>query len=252
MTRINVVGVTRIFGTDERMVAALADVNLQIADGQLVALMGPSGSGKTTLLNMISALDRPNSGEIFVDDVAIAGISDDARGAIRQRIGFIFQRFALIPTASAYENIEFALRIAHIPRDEWHTRIMHTLAQLDMQPHAHHRPSELSGGQQQRIAIARALATDPPLIIADEPTANLDSHRGATVLELFRTLCQHGKTIVMSTHDATAVRYATHICRMHAGQIVSMAPPTPTNDATPTSPPQNATASKPRTTPRNG
>lgn len=248
MTRIEVVGVTRIFGSDDRSVTALTDVNLHITDGQMVALMGPSGSGKTTLLNMISALDRPNSGEILMDGVAIAAISDEARATLRQGIGFIFQRFALIPTASAYENIEFALRIAQIPRDEWQTRITRTLTQLDMLDHAHHRPGELSGGQQQRIAIARALATDPPLIIADEPTANLDSHRGATVLELFRTLCQHGKTIVMSTHDAAAERYATHICRMQAGRVTNFAPPV-TTGAEPTSPPQSAKASKKRKAP---
>lgn len=247
MTRIEIINVQRTFGSGERTVTALNNVNLTFHHGQLIALMGPSGSGKTTLLNMVGALDRPDSGKVLHDTKDISSLSDAQRSEIRQRIGFIFQRFALIPTASAYENIEFALRISHIPRNEWHTRIMQTLAQLDIADHAHHRPNELSGGQQQRIAIARAIATDPQIIIADEPTANLDSHRGATVLELFRLLCQQGKTIIMSTHDSTSERYATHVCRMRAGSVESFAPPR--GGEAPTSQPQNAAASKTQTAP---
>lgn len=225
MTYIQIAHVSRVFESADTRVVALDNVSAQIERGQLVALMGPSGSGKTTLLNMVSALDRPSHGDVVMDGVALGTLDDTQRSAIRQHIGFIFQRFALIPTASAYENIEFALRIAHIPRSEWDARILQTLTQLDMREHAHHRPTELSGGQQQRIAIARALATDPPLIIADEPTANLDSQRGATVLELFRLLCSQGKTIVMSTHDPAAERYATHVYRMRAGSIMRIDTP---------------------------
>ena len=125
----------------------------------------------------------------------------------------------MIPTASAYENIEFALRIADVPRPVWQERIMHTLTQLDIADHAHHRPNELSGGQQQRVAIARALAIHPQLLLADEPTANLDAQRGTAVLTLFTELCQSGITIVMSTHDPAAERYASHVCRMRSGQV---------------------------------
>ena len=249
MTRIELINVQRTFGSGDRTVTALDNVNLTFNSGQLIALMGPSGSGKTTLLNMVGALDRPDRGKVLHDTKDVSGMTDAQRSEIRQRIGFIFQRFALIPTASAYENIEFALRISQIPRDQWQTRIMQTLAQLDIQDHAHHRPGELSGGQQQRIAIARAIATQPQIIIADEPTANLDSQRGATVLELFRLLCQQGTIIIMSTHDSTAERYATHVCRMRAGSVVSFAPPK--GGEAPTSQPQSATASKTQTTPHN-
>lgn len=220
MTHIDVTHVRKTFGSGDQLVVALDDINVSFAPGQLVALMGPSGSGKTTLLNMISALDRPDSGDVLWDGVSLGALDDTQRSMMRQHIGFIFQRFALIPTASAYENIEFALRISHIPRNEWDARIMQTLSQLDMREHAHHRPNELSGGQQQRIAVARALAIDAPLLIADEPTANLDSQRGTAILEIFRSLCQQGKTIVMSTHDPVSERYATQICRMRAGQII--------------------------------
>lgn len=232
MTFISINHVTRVFGDGERQITALADVSAHIARGELVALMGPSGSGKTTLLNMISALDAPTSGDVVIDGVSCSTRTEQQRSEIRQRIGFIFQRFALIPTASAYENIEFSLRISQVPRHLWEERITNVLTQLEMNDHANKRPNELSGGQQQRIAIARALAIDPDFIIADEPTANLDSQRGTTVLELFRTLCQQGKTIIMSTHDPAAERYATHIYRMQAGHIVTI--DTPTRGVTPT------------------
>jgi ABC-type lipoprotein export system ATPase subunit len=185
----------------------------------VIILRGVSGSGKTTMLNMIGALDRPDSGTILLNNHDVGAMNDGERAVFRRGIGFIFQRFALIPTASAYENIEFALRIADVPRPVWQERIMHTLTQLDIADHAHHRPNELSGGQQQRVAIARALAIHPQLLLADEPTANLDAQRGAAVLTLFTELCQSGITIVMSTHDPAAERYASHVCRMRSGQV---------------------------------
>lgn len=219
MTLITLQHVTRTFGSGDTQVCALNDVSTEFQPGNLIALMGPSGSGKTTMLNMIGALDRPDSGAILLNKRDIGTMNDSERALFRRGIGFIFQRFALIPTASAYENIEFALRIADVPRSAWHTRIMRTLTKLDMADHAHHRPNELSGGQQQRVAIARALAIDPQLLLADEPTANLDAQRGAAVLRLFIELCQSGVTIVMSTHDPAAERYASHVCRMRSGQI---------------------------------
>ena len=219
MTKISIQHVTRIFGNDETQVRALNDVSVEFQHGSLIALMGPSGSGKTTMLNMIGALDRPDSGTILLNNHDVGAMNDGERAVFRRGIGFIFQRFALIPTASAYENIEFALRIADVPRPVWQERIMHTLTQLDIADHAHHRPNELSGGQQQRVAIARALAIHPQLLLADEPTANLDAQRGAAVLTLFTELCQSGITIVMSTHDPAAERYASHVCRMRSGQV---------------------------------
>jgi ABC-type lipoprotein export system ATPase subunit len=219
MTKIVLQHVTRTFGSGDTQVRALNDISTEFQHGSLIALMGPSGSGKTTMLNMIGALDRPDSGTILLNNHDVGAMSDGERAVFRRGIGFIFQRFALIPTASAYENIEFALRIADVPRPVWQERIMHTLTQLDIADHAHHRPNELSGGQQQRVAIARALAIHPQLLLADEPTANLDAQRGAAVLTLFTELCQSGITIVMSTHDPAAERYASHVCRMRSGQV---------------------------------
>ena len=219
MTKIALQHVTRVFGSGDTQVRALNDVSAEFQHGSLIALMGPSGSGKTTMLNMIGALDRPNDGTILLNAADIGAMSDGERAIFRRGIGFIFQRFALIPTASAYENIEFALRIADVPRPVWQERIIHTLTQLDIADNAHHRPNELSGGQQQRVAIARALAIHPQLLLADEPTANLDAQRGAAVLTLFTELCQSGVTIVMSTHDPAAERYASHVCRMRSGQV---------------------------------
>jgi ABC-type lipoprotein export system ATPase subunit len=219
MTKIVLQHVTRTFGSGDTQVRALNDISTEFQHGSLIALMGPSGSGKTTMLNMIGALDCPDSGTILLNNHDVGAMSDGERAVFRRGIGFIFQRFALIPTASAYENIEFALRIADVPRPVWQERIMHTLTQLDIVDHAHHRPNELSGGQQQRVAIARALAIHPQLLLADEPTANLDAQRGAAVLTLFTELCQSGITIVMSTHDPAAERYASHVCRMRSGQV---------------------------------
>jgi ABC-type lipoprotein export system ATPase subunit len=219
MTKIVLQHVTRTFGSGDTQVRALNDISTEFQHGSLIALMGPSGSGKTTMLNMIGALDRPDSGTILLNNHDVGAMSDGERAVFRRGIGFIFQRFASIPTASAYENIEFALRIADVPRPVWQERIMHTLTQLDIADHAHHRPNELSGGQQQRVAIARALAIHPQLLLADEPTANLDAQRGAAVLTLFTELCQSGITIVMSTHDPAAERYASHVCRMRSGQV---------------------------------
>ncbi len=218
---IDVRHVTKEFVTSEGTVRALDDVTLQITPGSVVTLMGPSGSGKTTLLNMISGLDKPTHGDIYVNKKHLNQLDTEQLYEFRRSIGFVFQRFALIPTASAYENMEYAMRISNIPRAEWDGRIMRTLAQLDMRDHAHHRPGELSGGQQQRVAVARALAISPSIIIADEPTANLDAQRGAAVLGMLREIGSTGVTVVISTHDPVATKYATHLCQMRGGKIES-------------------------------
>lgn len=221
---IEVTHITKEFATPEGTIQALDDVTLQIMRGNVVALMGPSGSGKTTLLNMISGLDKPTSGTITVNNIVLNQLNTDELYDFRRSIGFVFQRFALIPTASAYENMEYALRISHIPRAEWDGRIMRTLEQLDMREHAHHRPGELSGGQQQRVAVARALAISPTMIIADEPTANLDAQRGAAVLGMLRELGSQHVTVIISTHDPVATKYATHLCQMRGGKVESFGP----------------------------
>jgi ABC-type lipoprotein export system ATPase subunit len=216
---IDIQHVRKVFATPDGEVVALADISLTIPAGAMVALMGPSGSGKTTLLNIIGAMDVPTSGHVLLDGIPVERLEAEERAAFRRRIGFVFQRFALIATASAYENMEFALRIAGVDRTDWHRRILHALDILDMNDHAHHRPGELSGGQQQRIAVARAICIEPKILIVDEPTANLDSQRGAAVLNLFRSYATNGTTIVMSTHDPTSEKYATDICRLRAGAI---------------------------------
>ena len=207
---IDVQHVRKVFQTPDGEVVALNDIRLSIPTGAMVALMGPSGSGKT-------------SGTVTLDAVRVDTMHADERALFRKRIGFVFQRFALIATASAYENMEFALRIAGVDRAQWHMRILHALDILDMNDHAHHRPAELSGGQQQRIAVARAICIEPSILIVDEPTANLDSQRGAAVLSLFRNYAANGTTIVMSTHDPTSEKYATSICRLRAGAIEAYA-----------------------------
>ena len=216
---IDVQHVRKTFATPDGEVIALNDISLTIPTGTMVALMGPSGSGKTTLLNIIGAMDTPTSGSVTLDGKRVDGMEAEERATFRRGIGFVFQRFALIATASAYENMEFALRIAGVERPVWHKRILHALDVLDMSDHAHHRPGELSGGQQQRIAVARAICIEPKILIVDEPTANLDSQRGAAVLSLFRSYAANGTTIVMSTHDPTSEKYATDICRLRAGAI---------------------------------
>jgi ABC-type lipoprotein export system ATPase subunit len=237
---IDVTHVTKEFVTTEGSIRALDDVTLHIERGSVVTLMGPSGSGKTTLLNMISGLDMPTHGTITVDAKVINQLNATELYAFRRSIGFVFQRFALIPTASAYENMEYALRISNIPRSEWDGRIMRTLDQLDMRDHAHHRPGELSGGQQQRVAVARALAISPTLIIADEPTANLDAQRGAAVLGMLRELGSQGVTVIISTHDPVATKFATHLCKMRGGKIESFEP---INDGVRSMQPSNAIVS---------
>ena len=216
---IDIQHVRKVFATPDGDVVALADITLTIPTGAMVALMGPSGSGKTTLLNIIGAMDAPSSGQVTLDGISVERLDAEERAAFRRRIGFVFQRFALIATASAYENMEFALRIAGVDRTDWQRRILHALDILDMNDHAHHRPGELSGGQQQRIAVARAICIEPKILIVDEPTANLDSQRGAAVLNLFRSYAMNGTTIVMSTHDPISEKYATDICRLRAGAI---------------------------------
>lgn len=240
---IDVKHVTKEFVTPEGTIRALNDVTLHITRGSVVTLMGPSGSGKTTLLNMISGLDKPTHGSITVDNVHLNDLNTDQLYQFRRSIGFVFQRFALIPTASAYENMEYALRISNVPRTEWDGRIMRTLAQLDMREHAHHRPGELSGGQQQRVAVARALAISPTMIIADEPTANLDAQRGAAVLGMLRELGSQNVTVIISTHDPVATKYATHLCKMRGGHVESYAP---INDAIRSMQPSTAAESNPQ------
>lgn len=218
---ITIQSVERIFRSGSREVAALRGIDMQIERGDFVVLMGPSGSGKTTLLNLIGGLDKPTSGSVTVDGQALEGLNAAGLAAMRRRIGFIFQSFALLPTSTAYENVELALRIAgDTRRHEWDARIRRCLTAVGLGNWIDHRPYELSGGQQQRVAIARALAIRPNLIIADEPTGDLDSKLGEQILRLLRNLTDHEHvTLIMATHDPAAIEFATDLYRLRDGNI---------------------------------
>lgn len=218
---IQVEHVRRTFTLNGRDIHALHDMTLHIPRGAFIVLMGPSGSGKTTLLNLLGGLDSPSSGTITVDGRPLHSRSSKELADLRRRVGFIFQSFALLPTASAYENVELGLRIAGgLPRAEWDTRIRRVLHAVGLSAWVDHRPYEMSGGQQQRVAIARALAIRPRIILADEPTGDLDSKTGERVLQLLRSLVDEAQvTLVMSTHDPAASAFATHLYVLRDGQI---------------------------------
>ncbi|MBC8162538.1 MAG: ABC transporter ATP-binding protein [Roseiflexaceae bacterium] len=220
---ITISNVERTFQANGREVRALRGVDMAIPRGAFVVLMGPSGSGKTTLLNLVGGLDQPSQGSVLIEGRRTSQMSGEELAALRRRIGFIFQSFALIPTASVYENVELGLRIAGgVPRSEWATRIRRCVSAVGLLPWIDHRPYELSGGQQQRVAIARALAIRPQIILADEPTGDLDSKTGATVLSLLRELADHEDvTLLMATHDPAAAEYATDVYQLRDGVVAA-------------------------------
>jgi putative ABC transport system ATP-binding protein len=218
--RLNDVWKTYTMG--ENQVHALRGLNLEVEKGEFLSIMGPSGSGKSTAMNMIGCLDIPTKGEIFLDGVNIAKLHESDLAQIRGReIGFIFQKFNLIPTLSAKENVMLPMIFQGIPEAERHRRGQELLELVDLGDRMDHRPGELSGGQQQRVAIARALAVQPTVILADEPTGNLDSKTGANVIEFLRKLHeQQGATVVMVTHDEHVAKHADRIELLKDGQIV--------------------------------
>jgi putative ABC transport system ATP-binding protein len=207
--------ISRIYDTGKVQVPALLDVNLDVAEGEFLAIVGPSGSGKSTMMNILGCLDRPTSGLYVLDGQPVDELDDDGLARVRSRsIGFVFQSYNLLPRTSALENVATPLMYQGVPKKERMHRAQAALERLGLGDRLHHEPSELSGGQQQRVGIARALVTEPALILADEPTGNLDSHSGAEVLDLFRDLHAIGRTIVLITHDvdvATAADRAVHI-----------------------------------------
>ena len=207
-------------------IPVLLDINLDVARGEFIALMGPSGSGKSTLLNLIAGIDKPSAGTIEIDGVDIAGLSEgqlaDWRAA---NVGFIFQFYNLLPVLSAFDNVELPLLLTGLSSRERHDRVAAMLDLVGLTDRADHYPSELSGGQQQRVAIARALVTDPVLIVADEPTGDLDRTTGAEVLSLLDQLVhERGKTIVMVTHDPKAAARAGRMVHLEKGVLVDEAP----------------------------
>jgi putative ABC transport system ATP-binding protein len=208
--------------TDDLAVHALDGVSLQIQHGELVAIMGSSGSGKSTLMNMIGCLDLPTSGRYLLDGVDVRDMDEDEQSDLRNRkIGFVFQAFNLVPRTSALANVELPLSYASLPRAERRARALAALDAVGMSARVDHLPSELSGGQQQRVAVARAIVTNPSLILADEPTGNLDSRSTADVLVIFERLNAEGRTVVLITHEDDVARRAHRIIRLADGRIVA-------------------------------
>lgn len=214
--------VSRIFKVGEVETTALENINLSIGNGEFTALIGPSGSGKTTLLQLIGCLDLPTTGQIFINGKDVSRLNRNQRADMRRgTIGFIFQFFALIPTLTAYENIEMPLLLNGLTTSQRHERVMQLLESVDLVDRAHHRPDQLSGGQQQRVAIARALAPKPALILADEPTANLDTPNGKQVMETMTRLNREtGVTFVFATHDPRVIQYARRVVTLSDGNII--------------------------------
>jgi len=220
---VRVTNVTRAYTVNNEQVLALRGVSLTVEEGAFIALMGRSGSGKTTLLNMIGGLDQPSSGEVALYGQVLNGMNQDQLTLLRrEKIGFIFQSFALLPILSAWENVEMPLRIAGVrSRRERRQRAEAALALVGLERWATHRPAEMSGGQQQRVAIARALVSRPRLLLADEPTGELDSTTGRNLLTLLRSIVRtEGVTLIMATHDRTIFDFADVVYQLRDGQIV--------------------------------
>ena len=212
----------KVYHTDEVETVALNGVNLEIEQGDFVAIMGPSGCGKSTLLNVVGMLDNPSDGDYFFFDENVAPYSESQRSEIRkQNIGFIFQSFNLIDELNVAENIELALLYHNMPAAERKRRVTEVMDRMGIAHRASHMPGQLSGGQQQRVAVARAVVGDQPLILADEPTGNLDSVHGQEVMELLRSLNKEGTTIVMVTHSPSHADYAHRIVNLFDGHIVT-------------------------------
>jgi putative ABC transport system ATP-binding protein len=218
---ITLEGITKVYRTGEVEVAALKGISLHIPEGEFVAIMGPSGSGKSTLMNLIGCLDQPSSGRYILDGYDVSALTDDQLAWIRNRkIGFVFQSYNLIPRASAVHNVEMPLIYAG-DNQQRRERSMAALDSVGLLERASHLPSELSGGQQQRVAIARALVTDPAILLADEPTGNLDSESSLEIIKLLRDLNQQGRTIVLITHEPDIAAFAQRVVRVRDGVIVS-------------------------------
>jgi putative ABC transport system ATP-binding protein len=211
---------TKIYRMGEAEVYALHDVNLEIQDGEFVAIIGPSGSGKSTLLNMIGCLDKPTSGSVFIDGVDTAWLSDNELAEIRrEKIGFVFQQFNLVHTLNALENVALPLFFAGVGRETRLKRARELLLNVGLEHRMHHKPSELSGGEQQRVAIARALANNPEIIIGDEPTGNVDSATGHAIMDILAGLNKEGRTIIVVTHDVDIAAHAGRTKRMRDGRV---------------------------------
>ena len=218
-------GISKSYRKGSNTVTPLEALDLTVRKGEFLALMGPSGSGKTTLLNLLSGIDSPTSGSLVIAGVDVATLSRrDLTKWRAKHIGYIFQLYHLVPVLTAFENVELPLLLDHMGKKERHARVHAALELVGLDDRAHHTPSELSGGQEQRVAIARAIVADPPLLVADEPTGDLDRESATRILDLLRELArEHHKTIVMVTHDAKAAAAADRTLHLEKGQLLEAA-----------------------------
>ena len=222
---IELKGITKVFYTDEVETHALNDVHLSVKQGEYVAISGPSGCGKTTLLSLLGLLDTPTTGEYLLDGQPVAGLDAAERARVRNRqIGFIFQAFNLIGDLTVYENVELPLTYRGMSAGERKERVLAALEKVGMSHRVKHYPAQLSGGQQQRVAVARAVAGDPAILLADEPTGNLDSVNGESVMDLLRDLHKNGSTICMVTHDQRYAKHADREIDLFDGRVVDEQP----------------------------
>jgi len=219
---IELSNITKTYRMGEVDITVLSGISLKVRSGELIAIMGPSGSGKSTLMNIIGCLDRPTSGAYHFESREISTLSDDELAAVRNsKIGFVFQTFNLLPRFSALKNVEVPLIYSGVPARLRRERAVPVLEQVGLSDRMHHKPTELSGGQQQRVAIARALVNNPPLLLADEPTGNLDSRSGSEVLDILTGLNRQGVTIMIVTHDKDVAARCKRIINLKDGQIIN-------------------------------
>ncbi|MBO8170177.1 MAG: ABC transporter ATP-binding protein [Thermoanaerobacteraceae bacterium] len=218
---IEVKHVSKIYRMGDTEVRALDDVSLNVEKGEFVAIIGPSGSGKSTLMNILGCLDSPSEGDYIFDGKNVSKLTDNEMAEIRNKnIGFVFQNFNLLPKLTALENVELPLIYAGQKPSRYKKKAMELLNAVGLSGRIHHKPTELSGGQQQRVAIARALATDPSIILADEPTGNLDTKSGVEIMNIFQRLNEQGKTIIIITHDPSIAGYCKRMVHIQDGKII--------------------------------
>ncbi len=218
---IKLIDISKFYQTGPVTLAALDRINLEIKNGEMLALVGPSGSGKSTLMNLLGCLDVPSEGEYFLDGKEVSQLDEDELAEIRnKKIGFVFQSFNLLARLNAYENVELPLIYRGLGAAERRACTLKALEMVGLTDRLNHKPAELSGGQQQRAAIARALAGDPPIILADEPTGNLDTRTGREIMEIVKGLNKDGKTVIIVTHDLEIAKLAGRLIRLQDGRIV--------------------------------